>query len=56
MRVTELALSQAASPSLARAGMHDVEQLAAHPIWRAAPPFRLLGRPKQPRYERHILG
>jgi AraC family transcriptional regulator, regulatory protein of adaptative response / methylphosphotriester-DNA alkyltransferase methyltransferase len=30
MRVTELALSQAASPSLARAGIHDVEQLAEH--------------------------
>lgn len=30
MRVTELALSQAASPSLARAGIHEVEQLAEH--------------------------
>ena len=29
MRVTALALSQAASPSLARAGIHEVEQLAA---------------------------
>ncbi len=29
MRVTELALSQVASPSLARAGIHEVEQLAA---------------------------
>lgn len=30
MRVTELALSQAASPSLARAGIHEVDQLAEH--------------------------
>ncbi len=30
MRVTKLALSQAASPSLARAGIHEVDQLAEH--------------------------
>jgi AraC-like DNA-binding protein/DNA-binding CsgD family transcriptional regulator len=30
MRVTELALSQAASPSLARAGIHEVDQLAEY--------------------------
>ena len=30
MRVTELALSQAASPSLARAGIHEVDQLAGY--------------------------
>jgi hypothetical protein len=30
MRVTELALSQAVLSSLARAGIHEVEQLAAH--------------------------
>ncbi len=30
MRVTKLALSQAASPSLARAGIHEVDQLAEY--------------------------
>ena len=32
MRVTELALSQAVLPSLAKVGIHEVEQLAEHRI------------------------
>lgn len=32
MRVDELVLSQAFLPSLAKAGIHEVEQLAAHPL------------------------
>ena len=32
MHVNQLALSQAASPSLSRAGIHEVDQLAEHRI------------------------